>query len=42
LSPATSEDWQLQSVSVTPAGIQVGMTVDAVGLAQTLSTASNR
>ena len=35
-APAPSEDWQLQSVSITTDGIQVGLSVDAASLAHAL------
>lgn len=35
-APATSEDWQLQSVSVTPDGIQLGLNINSASLADAL------
>lgn len=37
-APAVSEDWQLQSVTVTPDGIQLGLSVDTEKLAASLGT----
>ncbi len=37
-APAPSEDWQLQSVSITADGIQLGLSVDAAKLAHALDS----
>lgn len=37
LAPAPSEDWQLQSITVTPGGIRLGLNVDAARLARAMS-----
>jgi hypothetical protein len=37
VAPAPSEKWQISSVDVSPAGIRVGLDVDAQGLADSLT-----
>jgi hypothetical protein len=41
LAPAPSEKWQISSVDVSPAGISVGLDVDAQGLANQLTGGDN-